>query len=56
MLCNEWRDGSWEVLMSSFVFVFDRIRFVMIAQNGQSPIGQKLCTKDLQFFTSSIDP
>ena len=50
MLCNECaanlRDGSfWEVLMSSFVFVFRQ------DQVCESPIGQKLCMiKDLQIF------
>ena len=48
MLCNECaanlRDGSWEVLMSSFVFVFRQ-------DPCESPIGQKLCMiKDLQIF------
>ena len=53
MLCNECaanlRDGSWEVLMSSFVL--DRI------QDCDDLRGQKLSMiKDLQFFTNSIDP
>ena len=48
MLCNECaanlRDGNcWEVLMSSFVFVFwQNPGLWWFVQNSQSPIGQKL--------------